>query len=281
MPTFTTHDPITATIELVVGDARITASDRDDTVVEVRPTDGSHDLDVRAAEQTRVEYAFGQLLIKAPKQRGLGLFGKVGSVDVTIDVPTRSRLDANASIATFRCVGRFGAARVKTSAGDIQVDQAGPLDLNTSAGMVVVDHVVGDAEVTAGSGKIRLGKIDGAAVVKNSNGDCWVGNISGDLRVKAANGDIAVDHAHADVNAATATGDVRVGELVRGSATLKTAMGQIEVGIRAGTAARLDVHTSFGRVHNEMEIADSPQSSEETLDVRANTSYGDIVIRRS
>ena len=36
MPTFETPDPISVTID-IVGDARITASDRTDTVVTVRP----------------------------------------------------------------------------------------------------------------------------------------------------------------------------------------------------------------------------------------------------
>ena len=40
MPTFDTDGPISVTIDLVVGDARITASDRSDTVVEVSPSDG-------------------------------------------------------------------------------------------------------------------------------------------------------------------------------------------------------------------------------------------------
>jgi hypothetical protein len=60
MPVFDTPKPVTATLDLVLGDARITASDRVDTVVEVRPSDPSADLDVKTAEQTCIEYADGQ-----------------------------------------------------------------------------------------------------------------------------------------------------------------------------------------------------------------------------
>ena len=56
MPTFATPEPITVSIELSVGDVRIVASDRTDTTVQVRPTDESRDLDVRDADQTRVEH---------------------------------------------------------------------------------------------------------------------------------------------------------------------------------------------------------------------------------
>jgi DUF4097 and DUF4098 domain-containing protein YvlB len=144
-----------------------------------------------------------------------------------------------------------------------------------------VDRAEGPAEISTGSGRIRLGQIDGPAVIKNSNGDSWIGEVTGDLRVNAANGDISVGHADAGVTASTANGDVRVGEVMRGSATLKTGFGEIEVGIHDGTAARLDVHTQFGQIHNQMDTSDGPGPSDQTVEVRARTSYGDIVIRRS
>ena len=281
MPTFDTPGPISAVIDLVVGDARITASDRDDTVVEIRPSDASHQPDVRAAEQTRVEYSAGRLLVTAPRQRGLSLFGRPGSVDVTIDLPAGSDVVGDASVVAFRCTGRLGECRVKTSAGDVQFEQTGPLEVNTGAGAIAVDRAAGPAEISTGSGRVRLGQIDGTAVIKNSNGDSWIGEVTGDLRVNAANGDISVGHADAGVTASTANGDVRVGELMRGSASLKTGMGEIEVGIHAGTAARLDVHTGFGQIRNQMDASDGPGPSDQTVEVRARTSYGDIVIRRA
>ena len=280
MPTFSTPAPISATVELVVGDARITASDRDDTVVDVRPSDGSRESDVRAAEQTRVEYSAGRLLVKAPKQRGLGLFGKAGSVDVTIALPTGSEFEGEASVATFRGAGRLGACRVKTSAGDVQLGDTGPLDVHTGAGTVTVGHVAGDADMSTGSGKLRVGAIDGSAVIKNSNGDNWIGAIGGGLRVKTANGDISVDDARADLAAATANGDIRIGQVMQGAASLETGHGRIEIGIRSGTAARLDAHTSFGKVQNHLDSVDRPESTDDKVEVRARTGFGDIVIRR-
>jgi hypothetical protein len=281
MPTFDTPEPISVAIELVVGDARITATDRADTTVEVRPSDASHEPDVRAAAQTRVEYADGRLLVKAPKPRALGLFTKPGSIDVTIGLPAGSHLHADASVGAFHCLGRFGDCRIKTSAGDVEVDQTGTLDLRTGAGAVVVDRVAGNAEVSTGSGRLRVGAVGGPAIIKNSNGDSWIGEVAGDVRVNAANGDIRVDRAGAGITAHTANGDISVGDLARGLAQLKTALGQIEIGVPAGTAARLDVSTQFGRVLNQMETAQGPQPSDQTVEVRARTSYGDIVIRRS
>ena len=151
MPTFDTPEPISATIDLAVGYIRLTGSDRGDTVVEVRPSDGSREVDVRAAEQTRVEYASGRLLVRAPKQRGLGVFGRAGSIDVAIELPAGSHVQGDAWVAAFHGVGRLGECRVKTSSGDIQLDHTGPLDLVTGAGAVLVERVVGDAQVSTGS----------------------------------------------------------------------------------------------------------------------------------
>jgi len=67
MFTFDTPQLISVTFDLGVSDLRITATDRADTVVEVRPSDPDKPTDVTAAEQTRVEYADGVLQIKAPK----------------------------------------------------------------------------------------------------------------------------------------------------------------------------------------------------------------------
>lgn len=278
MPTFNTPEPISVTIELSLGDTRITASDRTDTVVEVRPTDESNESDVKAATQTRVDYSNGRLLVKGPKQRGL--FGKVGSIDVEIELPAGSHVRGDAAMAAFRCTGHLGDCGFRTATGDIMVDQTSALRLNTSAGDITVDRAVGQVELTTGTGAVRIRRIDGTALIKNSNGDTWVGEITGDLRVNAANGSILVDQANAAVEAKTANGNIRIGEVVRGTVVLGTSLGELEVGIREGTAARLDVSSLAGTVHTSLEASDGPAPSDETVEVRARTSFGDIIIRR-
>lgn len=281
MPTFDTPQPISVELDIVVADIRIEASDRADTIVDIRPSNESQDRDVRVAAQTRVDFVNGRLKVIGPRPPALGLFGKAGSIDVRIELPTGSALRGDGSVATYRCDGRFGECRVKTSVGDVHFGHTGPLDLHTGAGNVAVESVDGRAEVDTGSGRIRLGQITGSAVVKSSNGDTWIGAITGDLRANSANGDIRVDRATAGVTANTANGSVSVGGITRGSVELSTAIGQIDIGIEAGTAAKLDVQTKFGRVVNELDAASAPGPADETATVRARNSFGDIVIRRS
>ena len=280
MPSFDTPEPIKATIVVPVGDVRISAADRGTTVVDVQPSDASSEEDLKLAEQIRVEYANEQLLVKAPRQRSWLSQSGGGSVDVTIELPTGSETHGTGQSTDFRCDGRLGDCRIKTGLGHIQLDEGTSLSLKSGIGDISVDRATGDVDVTTGSGDVRLRELDTGAVIKNSNGDTWVGVAHGDLRVNAANGRIAVDLAHANVVAKSANGDVRLGEIVRSSAVLETHLGDLEVGIRDGTAAWLDVSATAGKVHNALAAADAPGPSAETVEVRARTSVGDIVIRR-
>jgi DUF4097 and DUF4098 domain-containing protein YvlB len=127
---------------------------------------------------------------------------------------------------------------------------------------------------------VRLGRVDGEATVKNSNGDSRIGEVTGDLEANAGNGDILVDRAGAGVAAANSNGDVRIREVTSGSVSLKTSMGELEIGIPAGILSYLDLHTQFGTVRNRLDPVAAPSPGEQAVDVRARTSYGDIIIRR-
>lgn len=280
MPVFATPEPISVTIELSVGDVRLIASDRADTVVEVRPSDESDDSDVKAAQQTRVEYANGTLTVRGPKARPFDFSKKTRSVAVLVELPTGSSVHGDVSVGDVHSTGVLGECRFKTSVGHFRLDRTGQLRLST-IGHITVDTIVGNAEVTTGSGRVHIGEIGGAAVIKNSNGNTDIGTVTGELRARAANGDIRVDRADAGVEAKTSNGTIRIGKVARGSVTLNTAAGDLEIGVAAGTVAWLDLKTRHGQVHNGLDdIGQEPEKSEETVDVRAHTSFGDITVRR-
>jgi hypothetical protein len=283
MPTFDTPEPISVTVELGVGNIQIVASDRTDTIVEVRPTDRTKKSDATAAEQTRVEYASGRLLIKAPKGwRQFTFRGGGESIDVQIDLPAGSRVQADAGVAALHCTGRLGECRVKTGVGEIQIGQAGEaVEIKTGAGDITVGQAMGPAEISTGSGALRVGYIDGSAVIKNSNGDTWIGEVTGDLQAKAANGKIVVDVAHAAVTAKTANGDVRLGEVAHGSVLAQTGFGKLDVGVRQGVPVWLDLDTHYGNLHNGLDTAERPAAGQDTVEVRARSGFGDINVHRS
>ena len=280
MPFFATPEPITATLDVSMADIRIVAGDRTETTVEVQPADPGDTEDVKAAAKTRVEFADGELLVKGPKYT-TKLWGKGGALHVVIELPAGSRLKGTSAMGDFRVSGRIGDSRFKTSMGNIDLGETARLEANTAMGDVSVGRATGHAEVGTGSGELRIREIDGTAVLKNSNGETRVGEVTGDLRVSTANGDILVDVAHTAVDAKTATGDIRIGQVVRDAVVLETAVGEIEVGIREGSAAWLELNSLTGTVRNTLSATDGPGGSTETVEVKAHTYTGDIVIRRA
>lgn len=279
MPSFDTPEPISATAHVDAGSIRFTAGDRLDTVVEVRPRDPKRDQDVRSADQTEVTFASGVLTVRTPKQRYL--LGRTGTVDVTVELPTGSRVDMTGAWAQVLGEGRLGEVRVKTSSGDVRLDTTGPLQLTASHGSITVERIEGTAEISTSSGSLRVGTVDGPAVLKNSHGTTTVGVATGDLRVSGANGDIDIARAEGSVTATTAHGTLRVAEVARGTVQLETSYGAIEVGIREGTAAWLDVNSDGGQVRNTLTVSEAPEKTEDTVEVRARTRYGNIDVRRA
>ena len=282
MPTFDTPEPISITVELGVGTLRIDAAERADTVVEVSPTDPDKKADGAAVEQTRVEYANGQLTVKAPKGwRQWTPWGGDGSIDVHICVPNGSHVRGGAGVMALRATGRLGECSYKTGVGEIQLDQTGPLTLRSGGGDITVLRAVGDTDVKAGSGGLRLGDIDGSAVVRNTNGDTWIGAVTRDARIRSANGKIAVDRAGAGLSVKTANGDIRLGQVAQGQILAETACGKVDIGVLDGVPAWLDLHTHAGQVRNELDPDGRPLAGEDTVQVRARSAFGDITVRHA
>ena len=282
MTVFESPGPISATLDLAVADVKIIAGDRSDTVVDVRPSNPSRGADVKAADQTRVEYANGRLSVRMAKDwTRYTPFGGTASVDITIDLPTGSQLHGVSEMGSYDIDGRLEECTVRTGAGSVRLDRTGSLTVNTGIGEILAHRVAGDADLKTGSGQVRVGVIDGVAAVRNGNGETRLGEVGGDLRVKAANGDIIVARAQTSVVAKSANGNVRVADALGGAVVLETAAGEIEVGIHEGTAAFLDVKTHYGNVRSSLQASGGPAPSGSTVEVRARTSFGDIVINRA
>ncbi|MEV6104620.1 DUF4097 family beta strand repeat-containing protein [Streptomyces sp. NPDC051940] len=278
MPTFDTPRPIDVTVDIEMGLVRFTAADTAETVVEVLPGSDSAERDVKAARETRVDFSGGRLEVRTPKSRVV--FGRPGSVTVHITVPAGSRLTGTAAISDFVGEGPFGDCRLKTAAGKIRLETVGAARLTTQLGDITVGDMAGDADVSSSTGEIQIGSIDGAAVVQNSNGAVRIGVCTGSLEVKAPNGRTTVGLAESSVKWKASAGSLVLEEVVRGTFDLETRAGDIEIGIREGTAAWLDAKSQVGGVHNALPASEGPKGSAETADIKARTAIGSITVRR-
>lgn len=278
MPAFTTPTPIDLAIKLPVGAVEIIASDRDDTVVTVSPTNPTKAVDIRGAHETKVDFDGQRLTITGPRPR-FSFVGPFESIDVKVELPTGSRLTAESSAGPVRSVGRLGATRIKSSMVDL--DTTGDLWVRAMNGNVTVANADGGTEITADHGQIRLGTVTGDAILKASHGSVTVGESGGDLDAKLAYGDLLISTALASVTAKTAYGSIELLEISSGSVQVESGYGTVTIGVRPGVPAWLDLSSASGRVRNELDGDHVPDPSEQTVAVRARTQYGDITIQHA
>ncbi|ANS66682.1 hypothetical protein SLINC_4458 [Streptomyces lincolnensis] len=173
MQTFQTPAPIAAVLDIPAGSIRFIAADRADTTVEVRPANAAKSRDAKAAEQIEVTYGDGDgvLRIAAPAAKNQ-YFGPSGSVEVTVQLPAGSGVEAKAAAAEFRAVGRLGDVVFEGASGAVKIDEAASVRLTAADGDVTVGRLTGPAEISTQRGDIRITEaVDGTVVLTTQMGD--------------------------------------------------------------------------------------------------------------
>nr|WP_042184439.1 DUF4097 family beta strand repeat-containing protein [Kibdelosporangium sp. MJ126-NF4] len=178
MQKFDTPAPISAVLDIPAGSVQFIAADRADTVVEILPTDASKARDVKAVEQTTVEYADGVLRIHTSAKNQY--FGPSGSLEVTVHLPTDSRVEAKAASAKLRSAGRLGDITFDGAYSQIKIDKAAAVNLTAVDGDVEVAHLNGPAQITTTRGDIKITEaVRGKVVLSTQSGAISVGAAPG------------------------------------------------------------------------------------------------------
>ncbi|MBO4269584.1 DUF4097 family beta strand repeat-containing protein [Microbispora triticiradicis] len=179
MQKFDTPTPVTAVLDVPAGRIRIIAADRADTAVEVLPANASKSRDVTAAERTEVAYGDGVLRIKAPEAKNQ-ILGPSGSVEVTVQLPAGSRIEARAALADFRGVGRLGDVVFESAQGSVKLDEAASARLTLQSGDVSVGRLGGPAEISTLKGDLRITEaVSGTVTLRTETGEISVGAARG------------------------------------------------------------------------------------------------------
>ncbi|OLT33216.1 hypothetical protein BJF79_08010 [Actinomadura sp. CNU-125] len=179
MNEYATPAPIAAVLDVPAGRVQFIAADRTDTTVEVRPADAAKGRDVKAAEQTTVDYVDGVLRVQAPAAENR-VVGRSGAVEVTVRLPAGSRVEVTAAATEFRGVGRLGDVAFDGAYRRIDVDEAAAVRLTATDGDVEIGRLGGSAEISTQRGDIRIAEALGGTVVLRTE--------SGDITVDAAAG---------------------------------------------------------------------------------------------
>ncbi|KAA2261492.1 DUF4097 domain-containing protein [Solihabitans fulvus] len=216
MQTFATPSPVSVVLDIPAGRVQFIAADRADTTIEIAPVDASRGRDVKAAEQITVDHGDGVLRIQAPEARNQ-YFGQSGSVEITVWLPTGSRVEATAGAAELRTVGRLGDLAFEGAHGVVELDEADSVRLTVHVADVSVGRLGGPAEISVAKGDIRIGDA--------ARGKVTLSTQAGSISVSAAPG-------------------------VSAALDASTSYGRISNSLRNDGTTQLDIHatTSYGDI---------------------------------
>ncbi|WP_432190277.1 hypothetical protein [Streptomyces sp. Tue6028] len=193
MQKFAAPTPVHAVIAVPAGRITLIAADRTDATVEVLPAKASKSRDVKAAEQIRISYDGGVLRIEAPEPSNR-ILGPTGSVEVTVQLPTGSGVQAKAAGAELRGVGRLGDVVFDGGYRTVKIDEAA------------------SARLTGLDADITVGRLNGPGQISTQKGDVTVAEaVRGTLTLSTQMGDVAVGAARgvsASLDAGTGYGRI-------------------------------------------------------------------------
>ncbi|MFJ6722283.1 MULTISPECIES: DUF4097 family beta strand repeat-containing protein [unclassified Streptomyces] len=179
MQKFDTPAPVSVVLDVPAGHIRFIATDRADTAVEVLPANASKSRDVKAAEQTTVTYEDGVLRVGVAPAKNR-LLGHSGFVEVTVQLPAGSHVEAKAAVAEFRGVGRLGDVAFEAAQGSIKLDETMSARLALLSGDISVGRLGGPAEISTQKGDLH--------VTEGKRGTVTLRTEAGEISVGAARG---------------------------------------------------------------------------------------------
>ena len=251
---FATPEPPRFRGMIAAGRIEIQTVDTAETVVDVEAIRG--DL-----ESLKVFQHGRDIVIENRKRFGFGN----DEYEVRIRAPHGSDIDLNLASADIRGDGRFGSLEIHTASGDVEVGE-----------------VERNAKVRSASGDVQVGPVAGRVDVNTASGDVRVHTAGAGGTIRSASGDIQIGRAAQRVTVQTASGDQTIESVAEGSVDLKSASGDVQIGIKEGSRLRVDARSLSGDTSSEVELHGVETATEGPLvELKAASMSGDIRIVRA
>ncbi|WP_435975631.1 DUF4097 family beta strand repeat-containing protein [Streptomyces sp. Qhu_M48] len=155
MQKFATPTALTTVLDIPAGTIRLIASDRTDTTVEVLPANAASTRDTKAAEQTTVTHTDGVLRIEAAPTTHR-ILGPSGTVEITIQLPAGSHVQAKTASGELRGVGRLGDVTYEAAQSTVKLDETAAARLTLQAGDIHIGRLGGPATLTTHKGDLNI-----------------------------------------------------------------------------------------------------------------------------
>jgi hypothetical protein len=282
--TFETPGEVRLDIRLGAGEVRLETAEGHTTTVELEPL-RNDEASKAAVEDARVEAherGEGHEVVVDVRGRGRNPF-RSAEVLAVVRCPEGTSVESKTGSADVEGRGRFGAIEVQTGSGDVEFDDVvAAARVDAASGDIRLGIVDGNARVRSASGDVQARSIGGEGNVNTASGDVQVGEVGGELSVHSASGDVEVREARSSVSVHTASGDQQVARVSAGRIELKSASGDLKVGIAEGSLLHVDARSRSGEVRSELPVSDvAPEGEGPAVELRANTMSGDITVSRA
>ena len=267
MTVFETPGQVALRVSLSGGEVNIETVDAPRVEIELVAL-RDNDVTRQAIEEARVEMTDrggGHQVVVELKRKSGFIVGRGPRVGVNVRCPAGTDVDLRADSADLEARGPLGAVEVKIASGDVALDAARRLTVNTA------------------SGDVRAGDIEGRVEVRTASGDVRVRRSGGELSANLVSGDLSVDDAAAGLDVTTVSGDVEVRAAGGGGIRVQAVSGDVDLGIKPGERLYIDASSVSGTMSSELGLEDSPPTDSITpvSELRVRTISGDLKIARA
>ncbi len=232
---FPTSDAVDLQVRVPAGDVTVRAVATQTATVTLTGAE-------RTLDATRVEFDQGALSVIVPDRLALG---RLGDLDVKVEVPEGSSCLVHTASADVRCTGELSAFDVHTASGDVSAE-----------------------------------RVNGLARVHTASGDVYVGEAA-EADLESASGDVSAGSVTGPATVSTASGDVRIAAASGNRTEAKSASGDIIVGVPPGIGVYLDLSTLSGTVRSELEPTEDTGGAGTTMTLSCRTLSGDVEVIRA
>lgn len=230
--------------------------------------------------------------------------------NLIINVPQFVQVTTTNSHGDTFVAGLEGDSQITNSHGDVSVQNAGTIYIDSAHGDVVLTNSLGDATINNSHGRVNLSNTQSVTVdcrhtdinVVNSLGDVQVGTTHGDIDLSNIRGSLIVSNQHGDVNANRVIGQIDISTthadiFVKGDAnslTLCNRHGEIKAELMNENFESIVMETTHDDIiltlpkHSQISLqADKEDTSSELESVEGgtpvilDTSHGSISVRKA
>jgi DUF4097 and DUF4098 domain-containing protein YvlB len=265
--TFDTTGHVALRVELGGGNVDVEATDEPGVEIELVPL-RDNDATRKAIAEARVEMRErrgGHEVVIQVAKGPVSLIGRNPKVGVRVRCPRGSDLALRSSSADLGVTGALGAVDARTASGDVQLEDAASVHVDTASGDLCVRDV------------------EGTLQVRTASGDVSVHHASGHLSANLVSGDLSVAGAAAGLAVTTVSGDVRIQVAGGGAMRIQSVSGDVDLGIRPGERLYIDASSVSGTMSSELGLDDVPpgDATIPVVELRARTVSGNVEIRRA